>query len=100
MNGYWPGDRKNDKKSDFSVNTMHSYDELLSTFVMRAKAADAKARVLTAGGYESEETAESKGSEFLIPLVIPEGHGVWRRKNYEKRCSRYERTSSTSSMAD
>jgi hypothetical protein len=73
MNGYWPGDRKNDKKSDFSVNTMHSYDELLSTFVMRAKAADAKARVLTAGGYESEEGAESKGSEFLIPLVIPEG---------------------------
>jgi hypothetical protein len=73
MNGYWPGDRKNDKKSDFSVNTMHSYDELLSTFVMRAKAADAKARVLTAGGYESDETAESKGAEFLIPLVIPEG---------------------------
>jgi hypothetical protein len=73
MNGYWPGDRKNDKKSDFSVNTMHSYDELLSTFVMRAKAADAKARVLTAGGYELEEGAESKGSEFLIPLVIPEG---------------------------
>ena len=73
MNGYWPGDRKNDKKSDFSVNTMHSYDELLSTFVMRAKAADAKARVLTAGAYETNETAKSQGAEFLIPLVIPEG---------------------------
>jgi hypothetical protein len=73
MNGYWPGDRKNNNKSDFSVNTMHSYDELLSTFVMRAKAADARARVLTAGGYELDETVESKGAEFLIPLVIPEG---------------------------
>jgi hypothetical protein len=73
MNGYWPGDRKNDKKSDFSVNTMRSYDELLSTFVMRAKAADARSRVLTAGAYETDETAKSQGAEFLIPLVIPEG---------------------------
>ena len=73
MNGYWPGDRKNQEASSFSVNTMHSYDELLSTFVMRAKAADAKARVLTAGAYETNETAKSQGAEFLIPLVIPEG---------------------------
>jgi hypothetical protein len=70
MNGYWPGDRKNQEASSFSVNTMHSYDELLSTFVMRAKAADARSRVLTAGGYESND---SMGSEFIIPLVIPEG---------------------------
>ena len=73
MNGYWPGDRKNNNKSDFSVNTMRSYDELLSTFVMRAKAADARSRVLTAGAYETNETAKSQGAEFLIPLVIPEG---------------------------
>jgi hypothetical protein len=73
MNGYWPGDRKNDKKSDFSVNSIHSYDELLSTFVMRAKAADARSRVLTAGAYETDETAKSQGAAFLIPLVIPEG---------------------------
>jgi hypothetical protein len=73
MNGYWPGDRKNQEASSFSVNTMHSYDELLSTFVMRAKAADAKARVLTAGAYETNETAKSQGAAFLIPLVIPEG---------------------------
>lgn len=69
-NGYWPGDRKNRENSNFSVNTMHSYDELLSTFVMRARAADARARVLTAGGYDSND---SMGSGFVIPLVIPEG---------------------------
>jgi hypothetical protein len=68
MNGYWPGDKKNQEMSDFSVNTLHNYDELLSTFIMRAKAADARARVMTAGGsMESED-----GSEFFIPLVIPE----------------------------
>ena len=68
MNGYWPGDKKNQEMGAFSVNTLHNYDELLSTFIMRAKAADARARVMTAGGdMESQE-----GSEFFIPLVIPE----------------------------
>jgi hypothetical protein len=71
-NGYWPGDKQN-TNSSFTVNTMHSYDELLSTFIMKAKAADAKARVMTAGGYDVNEASESKGSAFIIPLVIPEG---------------------------
>ena len=69
MNGYWPGDKKNDQMASFGVNTLRNYDELLSTFILRAKAADARARVMTAGGdMESQE-----GSEFFIPLVIPEG---------------------------
>jgi hypothetical protein len=73
MNGYWPGDRKNQETSNFSVNTMHSYDQLLSTFAMKAKAADARSRVLIAGAYETSETAKTQGAEFVIPLVIPEG---------------------------
>jgi len=68
MNGYWPGDKKNQEMGSFNVNTLRDYDELLSTFAMRAKAADARARVMTAGGdIESQD-----GSEFFIPLVIPE----------------------------
>jgi len=68
-NGYWPGDKKNQEMSSFTVNTLRDYDELLSSFVLRAKAADARARVMTAGGSMEEEY----GSEFYIPLVIPEG---------------------------
>ena len=69
MNGYWPGDKKNQEMGAFSVNTLRDYDEILSTFILRAKAADARARVMTASAdIESEE-----GSEFFIPLVIPEG---------------------------
>lgn len=68
MNGYWPGDKKNQEMGSFSVNTLRDYDELLSTFVMRAKAADARARVMTAGG----DMEDQNGSEFFIPLVIPE----------------------------
>ena len=49
-NGYWPGDKKNREMASFSIDTLHNYDELLSTFILRAKAADAKARVMTAGG--------------------------------------------------
>jgi len=67
-NGYWPGDKKNREMASFSVNTLHNYDELLSTFILRAKAADAKARVMTAGG----DMEDQNGSEFFIPLVIPE----------------------------
>jgi len=69
MNGYWPGDKKNQEMGSFNVNTLRDYDELLSTFVMRAKAADARARVMTAGGGMDDQN----GSEFFIPLVIPEG---------------------------
>jgi hypothetical protein len=68
-NGYWPGDKKNREMSSFTVNTMRDYDELLSSFALRAKAADARSRVMTAGGSMEEEY----GSEFFIPLVIPEG---------------------------
>lgn len=68
MNGYWPGDKKNQEMGSFNVNTLRDYDELLSTFVMRAKAADARARVMTAGG----DMEDQNGSEFFIPLVIPE----------------------------
>jgi hypothetical protein len=68
MNGYWPGDKKNQEMGAFTVNTLRDYDELLSTFIMRAKAADARARVMTAGG----EIENQDGAEFSIPLVIPE----------------------------
>jgi hypothetical protein len=67
-NGYWPGDKKNREMTSFSVDTLHNYDELLSTFIMRARAADAKARVMTAGG----DMDYDQGAEFYIPLVIPE----------------------------
>ena len=69
MNGYWPGDKKNDKTFSSSINTLRNYDELLSTFILRAKAKDARARVMTAGG----DMEGQEGSEFYIPLVIPEG---------------------------
>ena len=68
-NGYWPGDKKNREMASFSIDTLHNYDELLSTFILRAKAADAKARVMTAGG----NIEYGEGAEFFIPLVIPEG---------------------------
>jgi hypothetical protein len=68
-NGYWPGDKKNREMGSFSVNTLRNYDELLSTFILRAKAADAKARVMTAGA----ALESTDGAEFFIPLVIPEG---------------------------
>ena len=68
-NGYWPGDKKNREMASFSIDTLHNYDELLSTFILRAKAADAKARVMTAGG----NMEYGDGAEFFIPLVIPEG---------------------------
>lgn len=69
MNGYWPGDKKNREMGSFTVDTLHNYDELLSTFALRAKAADARSRVLLAGA----DMEEQQGSEFFIPLVIPEG---------------------------
>jgi hypothetical protein len=68
-NGYWPGDKKNREMGSFSVNTLRNYDELLSTFILRAKAADARARVMTAGA----ALENTDGAEFFIPLVIPEG---------------------------
>jgi hypothetical protein len=68
-NGYWPGDKKNREMGSFSVNTLRNYDELLSTFILRAKAADARARVMTAGA----ALESTDGAEFFIPLVIPEG---------------------------
>ena len=67
-NGYWPGDKKNREMTSFSVDTLNNYDELLSTFIMRARAADAKSRVMTAGG----DMDYGQGAEFYIPLVIPE----------------------------
>ena len=67
-NGYWPGDKKNREMTSFSVDTLNNYDELLSTFIMRARAADAKARVMTAGG----DMDYDQGAKFYIPLVIPE----------------------------
>ena len=66
-NGYWPGDKKNRNKFSTVSDNFRNYDELLSTFALRAKAADAKSRVLMAGG------SEELGAEFFIPLVIPEG---------------------------
>jgi hypothetical protein len=68
MNGYWPGDKKNQEMGTFNVNTLRDYDEILSSFVLRAKAADARARVMTA----SADMGYEEGSEFFIPLVIPE----------------------------
>lgn len=83
MTGMWPGDKRNPgmKKGAFALDDIRSYDEVLEASVLSARAADAKERVLLAGGH----TEMSEGCAFRIPLVIPEdlesGDGRKFKKN-------------------
>ena len=75
--GIWPGSHTNRQKYAFNAygNLSYSDDLLLpeesivAASIMRAKAQDARKRVLTAGG----SIEVGGGSGFMIPLVIPEG---------------------------
>ena len=75
--GMWPGSHSNRQKYAFNAygNLSYSDDLLLpeesivAASIMRAKAQDARKRVLTAGG----SVEVGGGSGFMIPLVIPEG---------------------------
>jgi len=76
MTGVWPGSKYNVGKKKKSVRgsaedlyDVLSEEQIIETSILRAKVADAKSRVLVAGGYKNSYG----GCKFKIPLVIPEG---------------------------
>jgi len=77
MTGVWPGSKFNIgkknknllKASAFNEVLVPDEEQVLSVLYMNARIADARSRVLTAGG----ESMQHAGSKFRIPLVIPEG---------------------------
>jgi hypothetical protein len=77
--GMWTGDKmhrqlygtKGKGKNVFSSDLVLPSEAIIASAAMRAQIADAKARVRgVTAGFDKEE--EEKGSEFFIPLVIPE----------------------------
>jgi len=76
--GLWTGDklhrqlygRKGKGRNRFSNDVIASTEQVLEQAALSARMRDAKARVMTAGGYT--ENSESYGASFYIPLVIPE----------------------------
>jgi len=71
MTGMWPGDRRNPgmKRGNFSVDDILSSKQIVDNAILRARAQDARNRVLTAS---AEELGHMQGAKFKIPLVIPE----------------------------
>lgn len=76
--GLWTGDKLHRKmygrtasgEPVYSDAYILSTDEIIASAWTRARVADARRRVLTAGAGEIQVT---EGGEFIIPLVIPEG---------------------------
>lgn len=77
VTGVWPGSKFNIGKKNKNLIKASAYSEVLipdeeqvlAVLYMNARIADARSRVLTAGG----ESMQSIGCKFRIPLVIPEG---------------------------
>lgn len=70
VTGMWPGDKNNpgNNKGAFAIDSLGSYEDVLASSILSAKAADARLRVITAGA----EVEMPDGAAFTIPLVIPE----------------------------
>jgi hypothetical protein len=77
--GMWTGDKehkqlygkKGMKSSAFSTDFIRSSEAVIDSAVLRARALDARSRI--SGITADASTDETKGAEFVIPLVIPEG---------------------------
>jgi hypothetical protein len=75
--GMWTGDKehrqlfgkKGKAKNTFSSDYIVPADAVISSIIMKARIADAKNRVMTAGASMEEP---QMGAQFHIPLVIPE----------------------------
>lgn len=75
--GMWAGDKRNRQKFAmlaggkelYSDDVLLSTEEIIEKSITKARIADAKRRVLTAGG----SIKPADGGKFYIPLVIPEG---------------------------
>ena len=75
--GMWTGDKehrqlfgkKGKAKNTFSNDYIVPADAVISSIIMKARIADAKNRVMTAGASMEEP---EMGAQFHIPLVIPE----------------------------
>ena len=82
MTGMWPGDKNNPghNKGVFAIDGINSYEDVLSSSVLSARAADARLRVITAGA----EVEMSDGAAFTIPLVIPEDLESGDGRKFEK----------------
>ena len=77
--GMWTGDKehkqlygkKGMKSSAFSTDFILSSEAVIDSAVLRARALDARSRI--SGITADASTDETKGADFVIPLVIPEG---------------------------
>ena len=87
--GLWTGDklhrqlygRKGGGRNLFSNEVIASTEQVIETAALNARMRDAKARVLTAGGYGEESYT---GAKFYIPLVIPEQLESGDGRKFEK----------------
>jgi hypothetical protein len=74
--GLWTGDKLHRQMYGHTASGLPVYsdayllstDEIIASAALRARVADARRRVLTAGGAQVTD-----GSPFVIPMVIPEG---------------------------
>jgi uncharacterized Zn ribbon protein len=86
--GMWTGDKehrqlygkKGIRADAFSTDFILPSEAILEATSLKARAADARNRVVLAGA----EIEETRGSEFVIPLVIPEGIESGDGRKFEK----------------
>lgn len=91
MTGVWPGSKFNIGKknrnivsSGFGEIDIPSEEQVLSVLYMNARIADARSRVLLAGG-----DPERCGAAFRIPVVIPEGRESGDGRKFRKGAIEY-----------
>jgi hypothetical protein len=82
VTGMWPGDKNNPghNKGAFAIDGINSYEDVLASSVLSARAADARLRVITAGA----DIEMPDGAAFTIPLVIPEDLESGDGRKFEK----------------
>lgn len=87
MDGFWPGDRANKQFAarEYGLNLnsdnfLRSEDSIIAAAELRARRQDAIERMAIVAAatvgkayHVNENTYESEGAKFVIPLVIPEG---------------------------
>lgn len=92
MTGVWPGSKFNIGKKNKNILRASGFDEIeiptedqvLDVLYMRARMADARSRVLVAGG-----KVGSYGARFAIPMVIPEGKESGDGRKFRKGAIEY-----------
>ena len=92
MTGVWPGSKFNIGKKNKNILRASIFNEIevpteeqvLSVLYMNARIADARARVLLAGG-----DTMRYGSSFSIPMVIPEGKESGDGRKFRKGSIEY-----------